>query len=183
MSGHAFLAVNLSEEERHGLSAALADASPGRPIPGRRPPARNWHITLRFLGECSDSDGDRLVHEVARGLDLAPGRVFASGLGAFPRASKASVAYAAIDDHEGLLAQLAGMCETAARDTGFEPDERSYVPHLTLARIRPPMDIRRLIDAYAPFRVPIAVFAITLLRTVRSRSGLSYDPLHTIELS
>jgi 2'-5' RNA ligase len=183
MSAHAFFAVDLSDEERHGLSAALAEASPGHPIPGRRPPARNWHITLRFLGDCSDSDADRVAHEVARDLSATPGRVFVSGLGAFPRASRASVVYASIDDHEGLLAHLAGVCETAVRDVGFEPEERPFVPHLTLSRLRPPDDVRRHLDAFAPLRVPINVSTITLFRSSPSRSGITYTPLHTLDLA
>jgi 2'-5' RNA ligase len=182
MSGHAFLAIDLTDDDRHALSAVLAEASPGHPLPGRRPPTRNWHITLRFIGECDDADADRLAHEVASDLSATPGRVFVSGLGAFPRASRAGVLYAAIDDHEGLLAHLAGVCETAARDVGFEPEERPFVPHLTLSRLRPPDDLRRQIDAFAPFRVPVNVSAITLFRSIPSRSGIAYTPIHTIDL-
>jgi len=183
MSGHVFLAVDLADTERHALSGALTEASPGPPIPGRRPPPPNWHITLRFIGECSDTEADRLIHEVARDLSATPGRVFVSGLGAFPRASKASVLYGAIDDTNGLLGHLAGVGEAAARDVGFEPDERPFVPHLTLSRLRPPNDVRHLIDAFAPFRVPIAVEAVTMMRTHRSRSGVSYQPIDVVDLA
>ena len=182
MSGHAFLAVDLNDSERHALSAALSEASPGHPIPGRRPPERNWHITLRFIGDCTDADADRIIHEVARDMVATPGRVFVSGLGAFPRASKATVLYGSIDDDEGLLGYLAGVCETAVRDVGFDPEERPFVPHVTLSRLRPQSDVRRLIDAFAPFRVPVKVSAITLLRSTPARSGITYTPLHTITL-
>ena len=182
MSGHVFLAVDLTDSERHALSGALAEASPGQLIPGRRPSTSNWHITLRFIGECSDSDADRLAYEVTRDLTAAPGRVFVSGLGTFPRASKAAVLYASVDDPDGLLDHVAGVCETAAREIGFEPEERPFVPHLTLSRLRPPHDVRHLIETFAPFRVPVAVSTITLFRTQRSRSGISYTALHTITM-
>lgn len=182
MSGNAFLAVDLSDDERHMLSAALSAAGPGHPIPGKRPPEGNWHITLRFIGECSDSNADRIAHEVARDLSSPPGRVFLSGLGAFPRASKASVMYIAIDDHEKLLGRLSAVCEAAVRHVGLDPEERPFVPHLTISRLRPSVDVRRLIDAFTVFRVPIAVDAITIFRSVVSRSGATYDALHTIDL-
>jgi 2'-5' RNA ligase len=182
MSGHAFLAIGLTDSERHALSGALSEASPGRPIPGRRPPARNWHVTLRFIGECSDADADRIIHEVAGELDDTSGRVFVTGLGAFPRASRASVFYASVHDHEGLLDQLAGVCESSVRNVGFEPEERPFVPHLTLSRLRPPIDVRHLIAAFAQFRVPVSVNAITLFRSTTSLSGVTYNPLHTIDL-
>lgn len=182
MSGDVFLAVDLSDAERHALSAALSEASPGPPMPGRRPPERNWHITLRFIGECNDLDADRLVHEVDRGLSFGPGRVFASGLGAFPRSSKASVLYAAIDDPNVVLDHLAGVSEDAARHVGFEPDERPFVPHLTLSRLRPALDVRRLTESFAPFRVPIKVSAVTVFRSSPSRAGISYEAIGTVLL-
>jgi 2'-5' RNA ligase len=182
MNGHAFLAVDLTDSERHAVSAALSEASPGQPLPGRRPPVDNWHITLRFIGECTDADADRVAHEIEGGLSAGPGRVFVSGLGAFPRASKASVVFAGIDDLDGLLAHLAGVCETAVRDVGFDPEERPFIPHLTLSRVRPPNDVRRVIEAFAPFRVPVSVNAITLFRSIPSRAGITYTPLHTIDL-
>jgi 2'-5' RNA ligase len=182
MNGHAFFAVDLSDEARHAISAALADASAGKPIPGTRPPVRNWHITLRFIGECSDVDADRVAYEVERNLSAVPARVYVSGLAAFPRAARATVLFAAVDDPEDLLAHLASVCETAARDIGMDPEERRYTPHLTLSRLRPPMDLRRLIDSFAPFRVPITVDTVTLFRSGRTRSGITYTPLHTIDL-
>ncbi|MEN8239551.1 MAG: RNA 2',3'-cyclic phosphodiesterase [Actinomycetota bacterium] len=182
MSGHTFLAVDLSDTERHALSAALAEASPGTQLPGKRPPPRNWHITLRFIGECSDVDADRIIYEVSRDLVATPGRVFVTGLGAFPRASRASVLYAAIDDRDGLLDHLSGVCEAAVRNIGFAPEERPFVPHLTLSRLRPPNDVRRLIDAFAPFRAPVDVTAITLFRTHPSDGGIRYDPIDTVAL-
>jgi len=183
MSGHAFLAVNLTSLERHALSAALSEASPGHPLPGKRPPVGNWHITLRFIGECTDADADRIAHEIERDLSASPGRVFVSGLGAFPRASRARVVYAAVDDIDGLLAHLAGVCETSVRDVGFAPEERPFVPHLTISRLRPANDVRHQIDTFAPFRVPIKVSVITLFRSTPSRSGITYTPIHTIDLA
>lgn len=182
MSGHAFLAVDLTDAERHALSAALSAASPGRPLPGRRPPVGNWHITLRFIGECTDADADRIAHEIDRDLSASPGRVFVSGLGAFPRESRASVVYADVDDIDGLLAHLAGVCEASVRDVGFDPEERPFVPHITLSRLRPPMDVRSLIRSIDLVRIPIKIEAITLFRSTPSRSGITYTPLHTIPL-
>jgi 2'-5' RNA ligase len=182
MSGHAFLAVDLSDDERHALSAALADTSPGKPIPGRRPRVRNWHITLRFIGDCSDVDADRVAYELERDLFVTPGRVFISGLATFPRPSRATVLFASIDDPEDLLTCLASVCETAARGVGMDPEERHYTPHLTLSRLRPPMDLRHLIDSFSPFRIPIRVDAVTLFRSSRTRSGITYTPLHTLTL-
>lgn len=182
MIDHAFLAIDLSNDERHALSAALAEAGIGSPIPGRRPPPKNWHVTLRFLGECSDSEAERIMHRLSETVDTTPGKVWCSGLGAFPRASHAGVVFAAVDDPSGLLEYLAAVCEEAVVDVGFAPEERPFTPHLTISRLRPARDLRKLFDSFSEFRVPIAVRDITFLRTRRTPTGLTYEPIDSLPL-
>lgn len=182
MTDHAFLAVALTFDTRHMLSAALAEASPGPPVPGKRAPPENWHITLRFLGECDDLTADLFLRELDDALNIPGGVVYTTELGAFPQASKASVLYVSLSDDDGLLAALSIVAEHAARDVGFSPEERPFVPHLTLSRIRPAMDLRRLVESFAGFRVPIEVSAVTLFRTRPTRGGVQYEAVERITL-
>ncbi len=179
MSDHAFLAVDLTNDERHGISAALTEASPGSLIPGRRTSTQSWHITLRFLGECSDSQADRIVHSLSEVDDLDAARVWGEGLGAFPRTSKASVVYLRIDDPTGILSYLAAVCDEAAVDAGFEPEGRPFVPHVTLSRLRPVIDVRSLMEGFGEFRAPITARAIVLMRS----RGSHYETVDTVLLS
>ncbi len=182
MTGNAFLAVGLGDAERHALAAALTDASPGPPVPGKRQPPENWHVTLRFLGDASEPATDRLLRELEGSLDVGAGAVTCSGLGVFPKPARATVMYVAITDPTGILTALAARCEDAAREIGFTPEERPFVPHLTLSRIRPPLDVRGFLDSFGDFEVPIAVDAVTLYRTRRSRSRLWYEAVETLDL-
>ena len=175
MSGNSFLAIDLSVSERHDLAAALHEASPGPRIPGRRSHPDNWHITLRFLGPIDELLRDRLSMELERSVDGRSGHVRVSGLGAFPRASKATVLFGAVSDPDELLDPLAAQCETVCRDVGMEPEERPFRPHLTLARIRPPQDVRRLIGAFGEFSVRVAVKELSLMTGRRDRDGLHYE--------
>ena len=118
------------------------------------------------------------MHRLSDTVSASPSRVWCEGLGAFPRPSRAGVVFAAVDDPTGILDHLAGVCEEAAIDAGFEPEDRPYVPHLTLSRLRPALDVRALFAAFGEFRVPIKVRAITLLRTNDSH----YDTLDTLPL-
>lgn len=182
MSDHAFLAVDLTSETRHMLSAALAEASPGPPVPGKRPPPENWHITLRFLGECDEPTADRVLRELDETLTMTGGVVHAGELGAFPHASKAATLYVSLADDEGLLSALATVSEDAAREVGFSPDERPFVPHITLSRLRPAKDLRRFVESFASFRVPVEVSAVTMFRTHRVRGGVRYDAVDRVSL-
>jgi 2'-5' RNA ligase len=119
------------------------------------------------------------VHSLSEGDNLEAGRVWCDGLGSFPRPSKASVVYLRVDDPTGILNYLAAVCDEAAIDAGFGPEGRPFVPHVTLSRLRPPIDARGLMDGFGEFRSPIAVRAITLMRSRGSR----YETVDTVPLS
>ena len=183
MSGNLFLAIDLSVDERHAVSAALRDASPGPRIPGRQVTAENWHVTVRFLGEVDEVILDRLRHELDQSLAADPGTVVCTGLGAFPRPSKATVVYAGISDPAGLLDYIAAECEIACRHVGLEPEGRPFVPHITLSRVRPPVDVRRLIQRFGDFAVDIDVRQVDLLQTVQVPGGVRYRTLDSFPLA
>lgn len=182
MTQNAFLAVDLTDIARHDLSAALVEASPGVPIPGKRVEPRNWHITLRFLGPVDDVTLDRVAMELSETIGEVQGSCTVRGLGAFPNAARASVLYAAVRDRDRLLSRLAAWCETAVRDVGLEADERPFVPHLTLARYRPRRDVRATIDGFGDLDVRLSVGSVVAFRSLTVRGTTTYEPIHEIEL-
>jgi 2'-5' RNA ligase len=183
MTGNVFLGVSLSDAERHGLAAALTDTDLSRIIPGKRTRPGNWHITVRFIGPASELQIDRLAERVESLLECEGGRVWVTGLGAFPKFSKASVLYAAVDDPTGILDELAITAEEAATDVGFEPEGRPYIPHLTLSRVRPVRDVSPISAALDDVRVPVTVGTLTMFQTVQTRDGPEYQALHDFRLS
>lgn len=182
MSDHAFLAVDLNSDERHMLAAALTEANPGRRLPGRRTPPENWHITLRFLGECTDTQAERIMNSLSQTCDIGKGTVWGTGLDAFPRLAMAGVLFVTIEDEARLLDRLALWCDDAAVAVGFEPEDRPYVPHLTLTRARPAVDVTHTFQSWDDFRVRIGVRGVTLFRTRRTTDGIRYDPVDTLPL-
>jgi len=185
VSGSIFLAVDLTDENRHALAATLADSGAVARIPGRRTRPENWHITVRFIGDATEVQVDRLAERTESLLrQSAPGcgTVTVEGLGAFPKQAKATVLFAAIGDRLGLLSTLAGICDEAATEVGFEPEGRPFTPHLTLSRIRPPRDVRSIVDLLELVPVKIEVAAVTMFQTVATPNGPTYLPLHIHEL-
>jgi 2'-5' RNA ligase len=183
VSDQAFLAVDLNNEERHALAAALTEANPGRRLPGRKTQPENWHITLRFLGECTDTEAEQIMNRLSETVDVEAGRVWCVGLDAFPKRSKAGVLHVSIDDPDGTLQRLAMWCDEAAVSIAFKPEDRPYVPHLTLSRARPAVDVSHTFQSWDDFRVRIGVRAITLFRTRRTHGGLQYEPVDSHPLS
>ena len=190
MTGALFLAVEPDDETRSLLAQMLAPFGSGErptPLPGRLSPPKNWHITVRFLGMPDEVAVDRLMAELDQ-ADLASAfPITLSGFGAFPNQRNATVLWVGVESES--LIQLAADVEEIAVGVGIEPDDRPYVPHLTLSRIRPPVDLTDLVaDDWG--RLRFSAERLTLFRSERAdpatrsrdRSGVRYVPVESFPL-
>jgi len=180
--GNVFLAVGLSDDERHRIAAVLSNEGLAQAVPGRRTRPQDWHLTLCFVGEASETAIDLLAERTEAHLDAAGFRVALNRIGAFPRPSKATVVFLGVEDPTGGLAALAGQCRAAAEDAGFDVDARPFVPHLTLSRVRPPTAVHKLIAREIP-AIPLSVSAVSMFRTERVKGSVRYEPMHRFVLS
>lgn len=159
-----FLAAPLTEETRARLAARLA-AAPGGRLPGRPVAARNWHLTLRFLGDTAPARADALITAMNAAELQASFPVTFGRYGAFPRESHASVLWLGVEEGADRLAVLAEIAETAARAAAFPAESRPFRPHLTLSRIPRPLDLRPLLLELPSFRESMLVSEIVLYRS------------------
>ena len=176
-----FLAVALDDDSRHALAAFVSDA--GIPeIPGRRVPPQNWHITLRFLGRSTQLQQDKVLAELDQELDRDPFLIGFGGLGTFPYPAKATVVWLAVAAGGDDLVDVAVSCERAAVAAGYDPEERPFHPHLSLARVRPPQDLAALVDEYPPFPGRLRVAAVVLYESIAGSGATVYRELDRVEL-
>ena len=174
-----FLAVDLTDELRHGLAAHLAE---WLPLPGSTPPPANWHLTLRFLGKIDQQAYESLLRRLDE-TDLGPAFDLSfAGLGAFPRPARATVLWVGTAAGSAELRNLAGSVEAAVVEAGSMPEERPFHPHLTLSRIRPPQDVRSLTEAVPPFPLALAVRHITVFESHLGGGPAVYEELERFEL-
>lgn len=90
-----------------------------------------WHVTLQFLGQVSEEQVPCVVEKLAAvRAARVPMRI--AGLGFFERAG---VFWAGVTLTPELPA-LQQFVTAAMRNCGFEPEERAYNPHITLARVK-----------------------------------------------
>jgi RNA 2',3'-cyclic 3'-phosphodiesterase len=111
----------------------------------------NLHLTLKFLGQ-TDVD---LVPEVRALMERAaqssaPCELSVTGLGAFPNAQRPNVIWAGLQRAD-TLTSLAAELEAGLEPHGFPRENRPFVPHLTLARVkfRPPESLHDLLSQHA----------------------------------
>lgn len=177
-----FVAVDLADEVRYGLAAHLVHAVGDNGVPGSTPPPANWHITLRFLGKVDQLGYETLTARLDT-AELGPSfELSFAGLGAFPRPGRATVLWLGVGDGSDDLIDVAGAVEEAVVDAGFMPEERPFHPHLTLSRIRPPQDVRGLVENVPAFPLRQTVRRVTIFESVLGRGPATYVPLDTVPL-
>lgn len=150
-----FVAVRPPPEALAHLDAAVAPQRDDWPALGWVP-AERWHLTLAFLGDVDPDRVDPLAQRLARTAARHPALTLSfAGAGTFPRRhAHARVVWTGVfgDRRElGLLA--AGVVAAASRER-IAVDDRPYRPHLTLARVRTPVDVGPLVDALAEYTGP-----------------------------
>lgn len=121
-------------------AVALLDALPRPVVPRVRwTTPEQWHVTLRFLGECA-------ADEVAAALGTATWPAAPEAvLGADVRAFGRELLHVPVGGVEALAAAV--VQATAA--IGKPPPVRPFTGHLTLARARRGGDVRPLVRASA----------------------------------
>ena len=176
-----FVAVPIGDDLRSSLAAAVGDWRSRPDLDGLRwsDPAA-WHVTLAFLGA---TDPARVPDIVARLQEVAaahaPMRLTTGGLGAFPSARHARVAWYGIDDPDGGLAALAA-------DIGRALDVEiptPYRPHLTIARARrTTVDLRSWLVEASVGAGTLNVEHMSLMRSHLGRGAASYERLRSTAL-
>ena len=159
-------------------------------------PAENIHLTLRFLGEATETQRRQLNEGLAPlvaahvRFDLA-----LSGIGCFPNYRRPSVVWTGVIGQLALLNALQRPVEKLAQAAGFVAEERPFSPHLTIARTRrdvSPALLAKLGDALktlsgdpaaARRSPPLTVRSIALLHSDLRPAGPLYTPLARYDLA
>ena len=111
----------------------------------------NYHLTLRFIGDVEPRLADEIVAALDR-IERSGFRLALSGLGAFgskkPHSVHAQVA--ASPELNALQAEI----DRACKRLGLPADQRKFVPHVTLARLKnaKPADVAHYLALRGGFR-------------------------------
>lgn len=131
-----FFAVALEESGRRVLDAAAARLRACAPQARWSAPS-SMHLTLAFLGEVEPGRA-RAARAAAQRVAAAQGcfDMDFSGLDAFPSWKSPRVLWAGVSRGAREFARLAGALRAQLILEGFSLEERPFVPHFTLARLR-----------------------------------------------
>ena len=181
-----FIASPVPETIRLQIEAAAAPLRSTLPSASWTRP-ESFHLTFAFLG-----DQDRgVVEPLAKRLDemLKSERslnVSLSDPGCFPDERRPRVAWIGLSPRQPLIT-LAGRVRDAVSSERIPFDQKPWVPHLTLARLRDRWsgaDVEKFRRAFANLERRTAVLnSVVLFESQLSSRGAIHTPLHRVELS
>jgi len=185
-----FIAIELPEEVRGGLARLRNELKRNEHKFVKWVNPDGLHLTLKFLGNIPSkrvTEITNAIEEVTQGVSAFHLEI--SGLGAFPSLRQARVFWVGIGGEVDELSKLQQNIDSALAVLGFAKEERPFVPHLTLARLRPgasPPERRSFGELVGSTifedKYHIEVEAVSLMRSQLTPAGAVYTRLSAVEL-
>jgi 2'-5' RNA ligase len=134
------------------------------------------HLTLRFIGEVDDQRAESILAALRAPVTIEPFDVRWERLGSFPPRGAPRVLWAGVASGHAELARAERAVSERLAAVGIPPEDRSYSPHLTLARVREPAGLKAapLFEGLDGTLGETRVNAITLFRSHLSPKGPTY---------
>ncbi|MCO6184742.1 RNA 2',3'-cyclic phosphodiesterase [Rhizobium sp. L1K21] len=149
-------------------------------LPGARwIDVENYHITLRFIGDVDNRTADEIVDRLDR-IDRSQFELSLTGTGSFGSKKPHSV-WAGVTQPPELY-ELQGEIERICQRIGLPADQRKFMPHVTLARLRSSRldDVVHYLSGRGNFHTqPFTVGRFVLLS---SRDSVGGGPYRTEEI-
>jgi len=142
--------------------------SVAKTVEGTAVDRRNWHITLAFIGTFPEDRVPYLL-ERAEQITVEPFRLSFDRLEFWPRPKVASLCAAMVPPE---LQALVDSLNAVLVDVGIEPEDRTYRPHITVARNARPFTTERLAQ-----RSVTEWSSFELVESVSVPRGAYYVPL------
>jgi len=186
----AFIAIELSSEISQRLDQVSAELKKRLPVSAVRwVPARNIHLTLKFLGDVSSTYIEALQKMIQAACgNYAPFDISVANLGAFPSVRRPRVIWVGITAAEALPA-LQQSIESGAAHLDYPPEDRPFSPHLTLGRLArnaTPAELQQIVQVLSGYNIgflgAMRVEVVHLIRSELSPSGARYSRLYSASL-
>jgi len=138
------------------------------------------HVTLAFLGDVGEDEVPEIEAALDRAVEragVAPFEATLGGLGVFPSLDYISVVWVGFEDGGDALGRLHEAVEAELAPLGFEPEDREFTPHVTVAR----MDhaggkahVQRVVEEQSPTVGEMTVEEIRLTESTLTDDGPVY---------
>jgi 2'-5' RNA ligase len=186
-----FVAIELPEEAKQGLASLRRELERDEHKFVKWVEPAGIHLTLKFLGNIPFKRVTEITEAIEKAaVGITPFYLEISGLGVFPNPKQVRVFWVGISGEVDKLSRLQQNIDSALAALGFAKEERPFVPHLTLARIREgasPSERRSFGELVGSTifedKYPINVEAISLMRSQLTPARAIYTCLSVVSLS
>jgi 2'-5' RNA ligase len=186
----AFIAIELPPELKKELAVLEAQLRKNSPPVIKWVDPQTMHITLKFLGDTSDSIIDDLMlalKEAVKGA--APFKLEIHGVGSFSGPDRTETIWVGVSGEMEKLAALQKNIESNTELLGYKREKRLFSPHLTLGRVRDEAgssDCRRIgkLITETTFTAlhNVDVTAVNLLKSQLTPAGAIHTVIGTAKL-
>lgn len=139
-------------------------------------PAKSFHLTLKFLGETSPEQAERVKKQLDT-ITFKPFTLTLNETGVFPSEQHIRVVWAGMKPAAPILALQRQIDESLA---GLFPTTEDFVPHLTLARVKSVPDktaFKQALTNITPKPLSFTVTQFKLIESQLSPEGPHYRDL------
>lgn len=180
-----FFAIQISTEIRDALAKVIKNFQAqawGHAIRWVHP--ENLHITLRFIGPCKEEQVLPLIENVSAVIKansaVSPFVLQLSAVQLFPTPSRPRIISVGFFPNPRLF-QLVYSIEEGIVSSGFSPETRPYLPHLTLGRF---VQYKKLNPNELPLldQYSFTVEKISLLKSEERDGKRIYEEIKKIEI-
>ncbi|MBI4548988.1 MAG: RNA 2',3'-cyclic phosphodiesterase [Ignavibacteriae bacterium] len=145
-----------------------------------------FHVTIKFLGNVDE----QALPDVISSIETALGKytcfdVTYQGLGAFPNLRNPRVIWVSCVNADGILEKAKNELDDALLPLGFEKEDRTFHPHITLGRVKSSKRLKNLTPmleklTFEPRSTTIS--EILVMKSVLKPEGSVYSILKSIQL-
>ena len=181
-----FIAIDLPEEVKKELNANFLRQLRAMTFRMSVIKPEGIHLTLKFLGdvepEMLDSINKALTPLL---LKLQPFELRLKEQGYFGSRSCPKVLWIGLNGELESLKNLVETVEKTVCSMGFNPEERKFSPHVTIARVKERKPCRGLVEYFSSLNVPQLAFNISsvyIKRSILQPTGAVYKTFYELSL-
>ncbi|MBN1526762.1 MAG: RNA 2',3'-cyclic phosphodiesterase [Candidatus Omnitrophica bacterium] len=182
-----FIAIDISDEIRDALRQVQSHLKyAGANVKWVEP--HNIHLTLKFLGDIDEKKAEEIKQVLDNiGKSISAFDITIKDIGAFPKMEFPRVVWVGLDKGTEESKRLAQAVDDGLSKIGFQKEERPFAAHLTVGRVKSPMNKDKLKakikDCQSPASSPHRISSVILFQSTLTPSGPIYTKLHEVKLA
>ncbi len=129
----------------------------------------NIHLTLKFIGDTPEDEVKKINSTIGHIIENTSTMNFMiNGSGCFPKKERPRILWLGIDGDLSPLQGLVYKINDALDPLGYPKEEKEYIPHLTLARIKYPQKVTPDISGFLNYNYDPIKFNVNKIHLMSS---------------